>query len=69
MILVSKLCTDPPGEILAVLDTVGKSLGHLQLGNLFNVHQARVSPAGKRLAFILLNGKEDKRRVGNARTV
>ncbi len=57
VILVSKLCTDPPNEILEVLDTSGKSLGHLPVGNLDNVRAARVSPDGKRLAFSLLNEK------------
>lgn len=50
MFLVSKI--SGKGDLVEVVGTDGKSGGHLNLGELHNVQQARVSPDGKRLAFV-----------------
>ena len=50
--LVGKMSHTKPGDILEVMDTAGKSRGHLPVGELMNVQQARVSPDGSKLAFV-----------------
>ncbi len=52
VILVSRNNRDEPDKLVEVLETGGKSAGYLALGKLDNVRQSRVSPDGKRLAFI-----------------
>jgi RNA polymerase sigma factor (sigma-70 family) len=52
VILAAKLSLNKPGEVLQVVDTDGKNASHLPVGELTSVQRARVSPDGKRLAFI-----------------
>ncbi len=52
VILVSGLSHKEPDKLVEVLEAAGKSQGYLKLGGLRNVRQTRVSPDGKRLAFI-----------------
>ncbi len=52
VILVSGFSHKEPDKLVEVLEAAGKSQGYLKLGGLDNVRQTRVSPDGKRLAFI-----------------
>jgi RNA polymerase sigma factor (sigma-70 family) len=52
VILASRLSFKPPGDVLEVMGTDGKHQSFLPVGDLMNVQRARVSPDGKRLAFV-----------------
>jgi Tol biopolymer transport system component len=61
--LAAKLNCSNKADLIEVIGTDGKSGGHLGLGELNNVQQVRVSPDGKRLAFVRfvpMNGPKGK---------
>jgi RNA polymerase sigma factor (sigma-70 family) len=52
VIVATKVLPPNKDELVEVLGTDGKTRGHLPVGDLGNVQRARVSPDGKRLAFV-----------------
>jgi RNA polymerase sigma factor (sigma-70 family) len=52
VILATKVLPPNKDELVEVLGTDGNTRGHLPVGDLGNVQRARVSPDGKRLAFV-----------------
>jgi Tol biopolymer transport system component len=64
VLFVARRNVGQPDRVLEVLDSTGTSRGHLALGRIYIVVQARVSPDGKRLAFVSMppqrsNGRGD----------
>jgi RNA polymerase sigma factor (sigma-70 family) len=51
-IFVAKLSHDQPDQLIEVMDAAGKSQGMLDVGKLMNVQRLRVSPDGRKLAFV-----------------
>ena len=51
-ILVARLSHTQPDQLIEVMDVAGKSHGMLDVGKLMNVQRLRVSPDGRKLAFV-----------------